>query len=352
MKKATRRHVLFAGVLVLIVGGGVTAYDIATRFEGPRIQESWRSSGIDFDDTDSLAACQLADGRVRVLATAKQGHRVDVFDGETGSFVASYGSEGTGERQFLRPNGIAICDFRTESGATRSAAIVVERDGRRVHAFWVDTLEFAGAYSHESFTRPYGAAIHQADDATLIFVTDACGRPDQRVHVLELNRNGDRIRFDHVESFGETKGGGVLVTLESIAIDADHGHVLLCDEDDSQSNVKVYTLAGEFTGRTFGAEQIQREPEGIAICESVGPGFIILTDQRKEATVWHLYERGTYDYLASFTGNPNVANTDGIAVLAGSFGQFSHGALYAVHDDRDVRAYAMSDVLAILRHTR
>ena len=73
--------------------------------------------------------------------------------------------------------------------------------------------------------------------------------------------------------------------------------------------------------------------------------MLIVTDQQKAISVWHVYDRRTLAYRGAFTGTPTVANTDGICVHVTPFGPFTGGALFAVHDDLEVRAYDMAAVL-------
>lgn len=315
--------------------------------EPARIAQRWASSGIAYAETDSLAACRLADGAVRVYATAKDGNRIDVFDAATGRHVQSFGETGSATGQLAYPNGIIVA---TLDG--RPFVLVVERDNHRVQAFRADSGEPAGVLGSDELHRPYGCALSLAGDAPLLFVTDTEVPAGETVNVFKLSLDGSALRGALVRSFGDSDGDGRIRTAESIAVDDRHGHVLLCDEHESARDVKVYTLDGAFTGRSFGRSDVVREPEGIAIVDSPGSGVIILTDQQKALSVWHLYDRRTFAHLASCTGEPTIANTDGICVLAEPFGPFAGGAMFAVHDDAEVRAYALEDIVALAPRPR
>jgi 3-phytase len=56
-----------------------------------------------------------------------------------------------------------------------------------------------------------------------------------------------------------------------------------------------------------------------------------------------VFGRRTLAHRGSFRG-PTVRNTDGVALTQTSFGPFSAGAFYAVHDDGNVAAFSWSAI--------
>jgi 3-phytase len=329
---------------------------VTTRPSDPDIAEVkqvWSSTGTHYSNTDSLAACPADNGRVRVFATAKDGHAVDVFDAETGRFVRRIGRRGKAMGEFGYPNGVVTVEFpaRTQAAAhepARHAFLVIERDNARVQAFWADNYQPAGAFGRQFLHRPYGAAVSYQDGAILLYVTDTEVMPADTVQVFRLQKQGNRITAMHVRSFGEDHGKGRILEAESVVVDDRLGRVLLCDEDPSQRDVKVYSLDGRFTGVTFGGDYVKREPEGIIVWEGPKGGCVVLTDQQKDLSVWHVFDRRDYRHIAAWTGDPVVANTDGICLYPKEFGPFKQGAFFAVHDDQDVRAYDWLAILAVL----
>lgn len=314
------------------------------------VPQLWATQGVEPAETDSLAVAPGADGRLLLFATAKTGDRVDVFDARTGAFVQHMGKPGRGPGEMDRPNGIAVVSFEAKGGLPQRHAIcVVERDNARVQFFWSDTLMPAGMCGSDVLVKPYGAAIwHGPGDGATLYVTDVNPAPEARVHRFELARDGERISGRHVAKFGDARRPGLINTPESIAVDAAAGRLLICDEDAAHRDVKVYTLDGRFTGQAFGAAQVKREPEGIVVVDGANgkpdSGFIILTDQQKELSVWHIYTRDAYRHVGAFTGSPRIANTDGIAFWSEGAGEGARGWFYAVNDDAHVCAFDLQRI--------
>lgn len=308
------------------------------------VAEVWASEPIPYAATDSLAAARLADGTVRIFATAKRGDRVDAYDAATGRHLAAFGSTGTGPGEFRYPNGIVTVTFPGPSGASAetSFVLVVERDNARVQAFRPDSLAPAGIFGLGELRRPYGAAVSIRDGGVYLYVTDTEVSAAESVKVYVLGHVGGWVTGELVTWFGDEQGPGRLDEIESIVVDDKYNRIYVCDEP--PKNVKVYDRAGRFLGEILGAGLVQGDPEGVVLLDGPEGGYLLLTDQRKDLTVWHAFTRVGGRHVASFTGAPTVANTDGIAVWAESFGPFEGGALFAVHDDRDVRAYQLSEV--------
>lgn len=339
--------------LILAVGGVVT---VCWGTRGPDrhavlIPQRWASSGTDYHTTDSLAVCALPDGRVALFATAKDGHYVDRFDAGTGRFMRRHGFRGSGIGQFFTPNGILAVEVPGDGVRTGPVLLVVERDNKRVQAFWPDDGAPAGILCDEELFHPYGAAASHRDGRVFLYVTDSGAILTRRVHLYELSRSGDAVGATYLKSFGAPDGAGALAKAESVAVDDRLGRLLLCDEYEGRQDVKVYSLDGEFTGTTFGHGIFRGEPEGIVLLDIDNDGFVIVTDQRPRSTVWHVFDRTSYTHLASFTGRDWIANTDGICVYPHPLPGFAQGVFMAVHDDRDIRAYALSDIRA-LDHAR
>ncbi len=313
------------------------------------VSAAWTSSGTSYGTTDSLAACALGDGRVLVFATAKQADRIDIFDAHTGRFVRSHGCTGSAVGQFRYPNGIVAARLPRAATPGRNtsddaAILVVERDSARVQAFWADDLSPAGCFGQAELQRPYGGALSIREDGTYLYVTQADVPADRAVCIYRLTTAGGEISATFVRAFGDSSGRGVLHEAESVLVDDRMERVLLCDEDKRQRNVKVYTTDGTFTGQTFGDGLVAGDPEGLALFEDGAGGFVVVTDQRKDLTIWHVFDRRTYEHLGDFTGTPPIANTDGICLYAQAFGEFAYGALFAVNNDADIHAYSLADV--------
>ncbi len=350
MERARTIGPLTLNCILLAVAAGAQQ----TRPSVDTVAEAWSSQGADYAETDSVAVCRVDNDELRLFATAKDGDRIDVFDAETGRFLQHVGSTGTEPGRFKYPNGIVAVRFPAQDGgpgraSAREAFLVVERDNARVQAFWADDLQPAGTFGHDVLHRPYGAAVSYRRGDIDLFVTDTEVPLDRTVHCFRLSMEGRVVQAHHVRAFGERSGKGAVLEAESVVVDDRLGRVLLCDEHETRSNVKVYTLDGGFTGTTFGEGFIQREPEGIVVHDDPDRGLVIVTDQRPDVSIWHVFDRKDYRHLAAFTGRPAVANTDGICLYPHPFGRFRAGAFYAVHDDADIRAYAVADILSSVR---
>lgn len=338
------------------------------------IAEIWASAGVEYNNTDSLAACRCGDGKVRVFATAKEGHRLDIFDAATGRFDRSTGSKGSRAGQFNYPNGIVTLELGADdvdAGSVRTFILVIERDNARVQAIDPDTGRSMGVFGETQLNRPYGGAICQHGAETWLYVTDTEVAPERTVHQYRLRLQDGRLVAEYVRHFGDREAPGRIIEAESIVVDAQAKHVLLCDEGGEPPElpngedgawptaerlkrvmVRVYTLEGKFTGTCFGAGLVRGDPEGIVLLDRPGKGIVLLTDQEDHLSTWHVFDRGTYEYRGSFTGEPRVANTDGICVYTKPFGRFRGGALFAVDDDEDIRAYDLADVIAVVEQMK
>lgn len=343
--------------LCLLVGSTLAvlfAAHTATADEPAQVPQAWKSSGTQYDNTDSLAACRVGNA-VHVFATSKDGDRIDIFNGATGAFIRAHGQTGTAPGQFRRPNGVVVVEFGRSAPQvppvqTKPVVMVIERDNDRVQGFWPTDLSHAVTFGTGELHRPYGGAVSYRPDGPFLYVTDTNVSPDQVVKVYRLAFKNGEVRAKHIRTFGETSGPGQIGEAESIIVDDEHGHVLLCDE--VGKNVKVYSATGDFTGKTFGDGLVGGDPEGIAVYDHADGGFVILTDQRPSISIFHVFQRKTYDYIGAFTGTPNIANTDGICLYPSKVGDHPAGMLYAVHDDADVRAYSIKQIHAAIKQMR
>jgi 3-phytase len=316
----------------------------------PRIiARTWASSGTTYAETDSLAACRVGT-QVRLFATSKHGHRLDVFDAANGKFITSVGTEGADKGQFRRPNGIVSANLKNDP--SRPILFVVERDNARVQAIWPDTYKSAGIFGKGILTRPYGAAIAEEHDGLVLYVSDDRVPDHKCIRRFAIVESAGEISANYLGSLGDTSGEGAILKPESLVWDPVMKVLLICDEDKSRKNVKVYGSDGKFRGKLFAGGIVQGDPEGLVIADSSRGGFIILTDQRKDITIWHLFDRRSYQYLTSVTGKPAITNTDGICLFPQAFGPFKKGALFAVDNDADIHAFELDDFIRLAENSK
>jgi len=319
------------------------------------VAEAWLSAMTPDDNIDSPAAWVSPDGRVLVIATAKATDRLVVYDGATGETLRHVGRSGTGKGEFDRPNGVAVVD---------DLLFVVERDNRRVQVLRLPAFSHVASFGSDELAKPYGIWVNDTADDYEVYVTDAymagedaqgedilppLSELDRRVHRFVVSPSDDGLAVRSLGAFGDTGARGALRVVESLWGDPDNDRLLLAEEDETYANeFKVYDLVGSFTGRTFGADFLQAQAEGIALktCAD-GSGWWLTTEQGKGRTVFHLFDRATLVHVGAVAGK-SVANTDGIWLHDVPSQRFPQGALYAVHDDQGMVALDWRDIAGAL----
>ena len=219
------------------------------------------------------------------------------------------------------------------------------------------------SFGSEALIKPYGAWVNKTDVGYEVYVTDSYGAGedgldksappltelDRRVRKYRLTVDGGSVQAEMVRAFGDTSEAGALRVVESLWGDAANNRLLVAEEDEDYSNeIKVYDLAGDFTGQVIGKGVFQAQVEGLALKTCAGGGgWWIGTQQGKDYSVFHLFDRQSFEHVASFRGD-TVANTDGIWLHDAATQRFPQGALYAVHDDQGMVAFDWRDVSAAL----
>src|SRR5690606_1860314 len=148
-------------------------------------------------------------------------------------------------------------------------------------------------------------------------------------------------------SFGDTSEAGALHMVESLAGDPANDRLLVADEStharDRRSNLREYTLAGRYTGRSLPEGSFDAEAEGVALWACGDRGYWIAVDQLTPLTRFHLFDRRTLAWRGTWSGRV-TADTDGIALHPEPTRAFPHGALFAVDQDKAVAAFDLRDV--------
>jgi len=316
------------------------------------VKEAFVTARTPEENVDSPAAWVAADGKVWLFATSKATGRVMMYDGESGADLQHIGSAGDAPGQFLRPNGIFVFD---------DLLFVVERDNHRVQVLSLPALQSLGSFGQDDLLQPYGLWVHRlADGAIEVIVTDAYmageypNGDDIAPPLPELGRRmkryavrvaGAAIDARLIATFGDTTAAGAIRIPESLWGDEASGRLLIAEEDTrSGTAVREYGVDGHYRGRTIGQGLFQAQAEGITLwsCPD-GSGYWITTDQFKDRSVFHIFDRQSLKHLAAFSGEV-VGNTDGIWLHASATRRFPHGVFYAVHDDMAVGAFDWDDI--------
>lgn len=316
------------------------------------VPEAFVTASTPEENIDSPAAWRAPDGKVWLFATAKEGGGLMIYDGDSGASVRKLGSEGDAPGQFRRPNGVAVLGDRL---------FVVERDNRRVQVLSLPDLKTLAMFGSEQLQQPYGLWVreHAANDVEVI-VTDAymagerANGDDLPPPLAELGRRMQRYRLainsaavtvTHGGAFGDVTAAGAIRIPESIMGDVALDRLLISEEDTRTGTaVREYDLAGSYRGRTIGLGSFKAQAEGIALWQCAdGSGYWITTDQFKDRSVFHIYDRASLEHIGAFIGS-TVGNTDGIWLHQAATTRFPDGVFYAVHDDQAVGAFDWRDV--------
>src|SRR5690554_5936622 len=117
------------------------------------------------DELDSLATWPTEDGRVWLVASAKNVHQLVVFDADSGELLQRVGGRGEAPGRFLRPNGVFVHG---------DLLLVSERDNRRVQMLALPEFEPLGSFGEGLLRSPYGVWAYEAAPGELhVYVTDS-----------------------------------------------------------------------------------------------------------------------------------------------------------------------------------
>ncbi|MHC1733863.1 MAG: hypothetical protein AB9888_17770 [Bacteroidales bacterium] len=310
------------------------------------IKESFTTLRDESDNVDSPALWHGKDGQNWVLATAKEGNAIIVYDAASGEKIARFGCTGNGLGDFSRPNGIAVID---------NYAVVIERDNHRVQVFILPEFKPLGVFGETVLRLPYGITIDRSEGKYHLYVTDNYETPEeetppadslgQRVHHFVFTVENNQVVAEHIKAFGDTSGEGVLYKVESILVDRIYNRLLIADEHEEHRNIKIYDTDERFTGQIIPHNYFFYEPEGIVLweCEADSSGYYLMVDQGKMNNTFQVFDRKTLEYIGGF-GGEFTRNTDGAAITQKAFGDFRYGAFYPVHNDGNLTAISWEDI--------
>jgi 3-phytase len=317
------------------------------------IKEVFFTTDQSRENIDSPALWIGGNGEKWLFATSKEGHSVNVFDALNGAMKRRLGGLGVELGQFNRPNGIWVED---------DLLWVVERDNRRVQVFGLPDLLPIATFGDAQLRKPYGLYVRALESGVYdVYVTDSYesesgelppdAELDQRIHRFRFEREGNSAEGEWTAAYGVTEGAGRLFVVESIFGDPAHNQLLVAEEleDDALGRqVKVYDLDGNFSGKTFGQGIFSAQVEGIALYETgEKSGYWIVTDQGKVKNLFHVFARGSFEYLGVFEGERTL-NTDGIWLSSTSLPRFPAGVFYACDNDRAISAFDLKEIFEAL----
>jgi 3-phytase len=316
------------------------------------VAEAFVTPATPKENIDSPASWRNADGARWLIATAKATDRLVVYDGDTGARLRTVGGTGTGAGELQRPNGIAVTD---------NLALVVERDNHRVQVFALPSFEPLLSFGADELLQPYGLWVRKLDDGYEVIVSDNYMSPanedlppplaelGKRFKRYRLTDAGGRWKADLAGVFGDTSEAGAIRIAESVFGDVDNDRLLLAEEDaELGTHLREYGLDGRYRGRDIGAGLFKAQAEGMALAQcDDGRGYWIATDQFKDRSLFHVFDRVSLEYVGAFAGK-RTANTDGVWLDQSANARFPQGVFYAVDDDQAVAAFDWRDIARAL----
>lgn len=318
-----------------------------TILEKSIVKEAFHTDRDEGDNVDSPAFWKGENGEYWLMATAKEGSAIIIYDARNGKFIRRFDDAGG----FSRPNGIAVID---------DLLLVAERDNHRINIFNLPELTPVGIVGEKELKRPYGIAINFFDDQYHMYVTDnyetemeeipPASQLGERVQYFTFSLKDGKLESQHIRAFGDTEGEGVLYKVESIFFDRELQRLLIAEELEQICNIKIYTPDGKFTGEVIPNDFFHYEPEGIALfaCEKDSSGYYIITDQSYTDNSFRVFDRKSLKYIGSF-GGEITSNTDGVVLTQESVGtNYPFGVFYPVHDDGSVTAIDWADIAEAL----
>jgi len=296
------------------------------------------------DNVDSPTFYKINSDSSIIITTAKSTNRLLVHNSINGEFVKYVGSSGNGELQFLRPNGIFVID---------SLLFVVERDNRRIQVLSLPSFTFKAFIAENDLVKPYGIYINKIDSVYNIFITDNYETAEGNIppnaelnkRVLKYSAVFAKInRINFVKHFGDTIADGTLKIVESIFGDEKYNNLLIAEEKEDETCLKVYDFDGNYKNITFGKGLFKYQVEGISLYQNGDNGFWIITDQDLHDNIFHIFSRIDFSHIGYFKVK-NTANTDGIWLTQEAFKNFPNGAFIAVNNDQNISAVNLINIL-------
>lgn len=325
----------------------------ATDLRYQTVDEAFVTPANPPDEVDSVATWMAPDGVRWLIASGKDSHQLLAFNGDTGALLKRIGGKGSAPGQFDRPNGVMTWG---------DLLFVVERDNRRVQVLSLPELQPLATFGEDVLRSPYGLSISEPEAGRLdLLVTDSfmdgkdfdvippLAQLVQRIKRFSVLVDGDAVSARLEGNFGDTTEAGALRVVESIATDPANERLLIAEEDvPTGTGYRIYSPAGEFTGKNLGVGEFKAQAEGLALwaCGD-GSGYWVGTDQFTDRSLFRVYDRRTLEFLGAFAGKTTAA-TDGIGLSQAPTTRFPAGVLYAAHDDQAVSAFDWRSIASAL----
>lgn len=342
-------------IALALVATSAFSLSLSGASEPKTVAERYFTSIDAESNVDSIAVWDLPRSPERwLIATSKAQHTLHVYDAKNGYPISVYGGFGTELGQLNRPNGIAVID---------KLLLVVERDNHRVQVLSLPDFAPIGTFGDSELIKPYGLYVRKTGkNGYQVYVSDdfnkdPAEKPEpnpegvrKRIKQYDIGIDSGDLSASLLKSFGEFNGSGALDVVESLTGDETYDRLMVADEDETHGmEIHVFDLNGNDTGKRLGLGLFKFQPEGIALWEtSSKAGYWIFTDQGKVTNYYHIFDRETLDYRASFQGERTL-NTDGVAIDLKPSARYPMGLFYAIHDDSGIAAWSIADIAKTLK---
>jgi 3-phytase len=248
-----------------------------------------------------------------------------------------------------RPNNVEIIQNFPETKAT--LVVTTERLQNRIRIYKLSfepgktftdvtgtTAVFQGEMGEDR--APMGIAAYEFKGKTFIFVTPKAGSKTKHLeqHEVVFNPKTGKYNLVFVRRFGNYSG---VKETESITVDQANNRVFYSDET---QGIWVYDARPDSEDKQIAFIQNKDhsgDHEGLALTKK----YLVSTDQRKDETVYWLYNRNTFAPTGGFRAA--VDSTDGIEIYTGNLGKRfpkgimvamnSSGKNFAIFDLRQIR---------------
>jgi 3-phytase len=326
---------------------------VATLSAAPPIQPVVVTEPVFFDSDDPAIWINRADpARSLVLGTCKH-------ETNGGLYVFDLNGKILRDKTVLglkRPNNVDLTYGFTLGGKKRDLAVVTERNAGRLRVFSVpDMTPVDGGglpvFDGDPERLPMGIALYSRprDGALFAIVGGRVGPAEGYLWQYRLTDDGGgRVRATRVRAFGRFSGAK---EIESIAVDAELGHVYYSDEG---KGVRQYAADPDAPDANrelafFATDGFAGDHEGISIYPTgPGRGYIIVSNQ--DGRTFRIYRREGEPgrpHAHPFVKEVPLAaeSSDGSDVTAADLGpRFPGGLFVAMSHDRTFHFYSWAQL--------
>jgi len=243
-----------------------------------------------------------------------------------------------------RPNNVDVeYGFRINETYSIDLAVLTERGQKRLRIFSINATtrrlnELIGGNTNvftdsvNNSAAPMGIGLYKriSDGKFYAVVSRKAGPNRGYLGQYELIWNGQSIDLKLIRYFGDRQGAEI----ESIVVDDQLGFVYYSDEKYGirKYNVDPTTNQTEQIGLINTTNLWRGDSEGLALYKTSDTnGYLIVTDQIKNGSIFHIYERqGNNSYINSI--KTRADSTDGIEVTSSSLNKnFPYGLLIVMN---------------------